>query len=156
MRVFALTVLLIAGVSFELAAQAVPYNIDRRPQPRGTVLDSLLPQVVGPFRRVSFAPRTPVPVNQILVLRYGAGADSILLAFRIPGRPEDAQASVKDARDKARGRKIDLKGADYDGGQDPSYFRTDRTMAWSRGGYYFSAEASSQGALDRFMPAFPF
>lgn len=156
MRNLALAVMLVCGVAFESGAQAVPYNIDRRPQPRGTLLDTLLPQTVGTFHRAPFTPHTPVPVNEILIVRYGAGADSVFLAFRVPGRPEDAQASVTDARDRARNRKIDLKTADHAAGEDPSYFRTDRLMAWSRGGYFFSADASSQGALDKFMLAFPY
>lgn len=156
MKCLVLAALVVAGLSRDLAAQAVPYGIDRRPQPRGTLLDTLLPQRVGPFRRAPFARRTPVPVNEILVVRYGSGPDSLSVAFRVPGRPEDAQAAVKRSRDEARDRKVELKGAEYVVKEDPSYFWTDRLMAWSRGGYFFSAAASSADALDKFMRAFPY
>lgn len=147
--------LLVAGISLDLAAQAAPYGIDRRPQPRGTILDSLLPQTIGSFRRAAFV-RTPVPVNEMLMVRYGSGTDSVAVGFRVPGRPEDARAGVRQSRDEARNRKADLKSAEYAVKEDPSYFHTDRLMAWSRGGYFFSAAASSVEALDRFMRAFPY
>ncbi len=156
MRSLVLAACLAAGLPLEAGAQVVPYGIDRRPQPRGTILDTLLPQSVGNFRRASFAPRTPVPVTETLLVKYGAGSDSVSIAFRVPGRPEDAQAGVRKRRDDARDRKLDLKGADYVANQDPSYFRADRVMAWSRGGYFFSADGSNPNALDRFMRAFPY
>ena len=46
--------------------------------------------------------------------------------------------------------------ADYVASGDPSYFQSERIMAWSRGGYYFFADAATPGALDRFMRAFPY
>ncbi len=155
MRTLMLAVLVVAGMSLHLSAQAAPYGIDRRPQPRGTILDTLLPQAIGSFRRAPFV-RTPVPVNEILVVRYGSGVDSVAVGFRVPGKPEDAQAGVRQSRDEARDRKADLKRAEYVVKEDPSYFHTDRLMAWSRGGYFFSAAASSVEALDRFMRAFPY
>lgn len=42
----------------------------------------------------------------------------------------------------------------FDG--DPSYYKTAKFMSWSRGGYFFYTDSSSQAALDRFMKAFPF
>ena len=109
----ALAAILVAGAASQLAAQSVPYGIDVRPQPRGTLLDSLLPRSVGPFRRAAFVPRTPIPVNEALKIDYGAGADTISLTFRIPGNPDDAQEGVKRAREDAKDRKIDVKGAEY-------------------------------------------
>ena len=153
---FGLLTLVPAGAALDLAAQGAPYGIDQRPQPRGTALDTLLPSVVGTFRRAAFAPRTPVPVTEEMVVRYGAGADSVSVAFRIPGRPEDAQAAVRTARDRAKARRIDVSHAAYVMSHDPSWFQTERLMAWSRGGYSFSAEAATREVLDRFMRAFPY
>ena len=155
-RAVALVALMGGGIGRAVLAQAVPYGIDRRPQPRGTVLDTLLPSAVGPFRRAAFAPHTAVPVTEELLVRYGAGADTVALSFRIPGRPEDAQAAVRAGRDRAKSRKVDIARADYVASGDPSYFQSERIMAWSRGGYYFFADAASPGALDRFMRAFPY
>lgn len=143
-------------MSTSLAAQTVPYGVDVRRQPRGTLLDSLLPRNVGEFRRVPFAPRTPVPVNEALSVEYGAGADTVSISLRIPGTPEDAQAGVKQVRDDAKDRKIDVKRAEYAPKQEPSYFHSERLIAWSRGGYFFCVEAPSRDALDRFMLAFPY
>jgi hypothetical protein len=151
-----LVAILVAGSASHLAAQSVPYAIDVRRQPRGTFLDSLLPRSVGPFRRAPFAPRTPIPDNEALKIDYGAGADTISLTFRIPGNPDDAQEGVKRAREDAKDRKIDVKRAEYVSRQDPSYFRAERLMAWSRGGYFFGVDAPSRDALDRFMLAFPY
>ena len=60
------------------------------------------------------------------------------------------------AREDAKDRKIDVKRAEYASRQDPSYFRAERLMAWSRGGYFFGVDAPSRDALDRFMLAFPY
>lgn len=152
----AIVALVGGGICRGVQAQAVPYGIDRRPQPRGTVLDTLLPSTVGPFRRAAFAPHTAVPVTEELLVRYGAGTDTVALSFRIPGRPEDAQAAVRAGRDRAKVRKVDMVRADYVASGDPSYFQSERIMAWSRGGYYFFADAPTPGALDRFMRAFPY
>jgi hypothetical protein len=95
-----------------------------------------------------------VPVNEELVVKYGAGRDSVAVSFNIPGLREDAQAAVRVRRDRARTRGSDRTPSVT--GHDPSYFRGDRLFAWSRGGYYFAADASSPEALDRFMQAFPY
>jgi hypothetical protein len=49
--VLVVAALAVGGIARNLFAQTAPYGIDRRPQPRGTVLDTLLPSTVGPFRR---------------------------------------------------------------------------------------------------------
>lgn len=139
-----------------LAAQDTPYAIDRRPQPRGTVLDTLLPSAVGPFSRPALRPQTPVPVNDELQVRYGAGADSVVLSFRIPGLPEEAQAAVRARGQRASARRADPGQRRSVTGHDPSYVRGDRLFVWSRGGYYFATAASSEDALERFMRAFPY
>ena len=151
----ALVVALVLTIVVPLTAQGIPYGVDRRPQPRGTVLDTLLPVAVGPYRRASFAPRTPVPVTEELRVGYGAGRDSVTVGLRIPGRPEDAQSVVRGARARAGSRKPD-QGRDESFGADPSFVRTDRSLAWSRGGYYFSVEAATHESFDRFMQAFPY
>jgi hypothetical protein len=156
MRTLLLAALLVIGSSLDLSGQSAPYGIDRRPQPRGSLVDSLLPRSVGQFRRAPFAPGTPVPVNEPLTVSYGAGPDSVVLAFRIPGAPDEAQAAVRRSRDDVMARHGDVRGAVYVERSDPSFYHSDRVMAWSRAGYFFDARASSAAALDRFMQAFPF
>jgi hypothetical protein len=135
---------------------AAPYGVDARPAPTGTDLRVLLPERVGEFRRAALPSGATPPTDEDLVVNYVAAGDTISFGFSIPGSPRDAWEGVRTTRAEAIKTGIDVRRAAYVLRRDPSYFRTDRFMAWTRGAYFFYADASSPAALDRFMRAFPF
>ncbi len=134
----------------------VPYGIDKRPMPRGEDPNVLAPATVGEFKRPAFPKGTKTPSDEDLTVEYKAGGETVSFGFSIPGTPEDAREGVKFTREEAIQSKVDRKGEQYSFDGDPSYYRTAKFMSWSRGGYFFYADASSPAALDRFLKAFPF
>ena len=139
-----------------VVATEVPYGIDRRPMPQGTALEALVPPSVGAFRRPPLPTGATPPTEEDLTVSYNAGQDSVDFGFSLPESAADAQAAVTTTREDAVASKVDLRRSQYSVGKDPSYFKTERFMAWSRGRYFFYAHASSPAALDRFMQAFPY
>jgi hypothetical protein len=153
-----LLVLLPARVAaqVERPKSGVPYDVDKRPQPQGSDLAILLPVHVGAFTREPLPADTKPPSNEDLNVHYVAGGDSIFVGFSLPDNAADAQAAVTTTRDEAGTSKEDLKAASYRVGKDPSYFKAGKFMSWTRGRYFYYADANRPSALDRFMRAFPF
>jgi hypothetical protein len=137
-------------------AQSAPYGLDKRPQPRGSNLDSLLPSRVGAFERPALPPDARLKSDEDLNVSYHAGADSVFVGLSLPESPEDAHDAVETTRAEAIASKVDMTGASHRVGQDPSWFKTATFVSWSRGPYFFYVHASSAGALDGFMRAFPY
>jgi uncharacterized tellurite resistance protein B-like protein len=141
-----------------LAGAAVPYGIDKRPMPQGVDLEQLLPERVGDFRR------DPIPVPQDIYhaqiyADYRTEGFGIFMELGICKDPAIAQGGVKTAIAETDGEgEVLAQSVDT----DPSYYKlfSERIafLAWSRGDYYFSADAQSgkDRALDAFMEAFPF
>jgi hypothetical protein len=133
-----------------------PYGVDTRPAPAGTDPRVLAPERVGAFRRAPLPRAATLPVGEDLVVEYVAAGDTVSLGFSIPGSARDAWEGVRVTRAEAIRSGIDVRRAAYVLRRDPSYFRTDRFMSWTRGAYFFYAGANGPAALDRFMRAFPF
>jgi hypothetical protein len=159
--------LLVAGLLLPapamLVAQAgsrhgagVPFDIDQRPQPQGSDLATLLPLQVGPFTRAPLPADARLRSDEDLNTTYTAGGDSIFVGFSLPESLADAHAAVTTTRDEAIASKVDVRGTSYRVAKDPSYFKTEKFMAWTRGRYFYYVDANRLGALERFMQAFPY
>lgn len=158
----ALTIALQALVARATLAQAgaAPFNLARRPMPTGEAAADLLPAMVGPFRRDALPPYARVPGDGELHATYRRGADSVRFGVSVPGNAGAARAAIASAaqhtRDQLRrsGRQGDLPRIMQDLQGDPAYVAVGDFIAWSRGGYFFAARASSPHALSSFMQAF--
>lgn len=135
---------------------SVPFDVDKRAMPAGRDLEKLLPNRVGEFTRPDFEPGARASEDEDLIITYMAGDDSVVVAFSIPGTASDAQEGVKTTHREAVATGLDLRNELYSVGSEPSYFRLARFMSWSRGGYFFYADAATPDALGRFMRAFPY
>ena len=129
-----------------------PYDLASRPLPPNPLAETLVPATVGDFTRNSLG-----PVSGAQQGAYSAGGLQVVLRAALYGSVEEAQAQVE-----AVGRLPgDFTTRTIVTGQDPSFVQTVRAdgrarLTWSRGPYYFDAQAASQAALDRFMQAFPY
>ena len=91
-----------------------------------------------------------------LNVEYAAGSDSVFVGASLPESEADAYDAVKTTRDEAVAGGERVAGAEFRVGKNPGYFRTAKFIAWTRGRYFFYADASSAAALARFMEAFPY
>ena len=142
-----------AGV---FAQKTPPFGIDRRPQPAGTDLNVLLPKRVGVFEREDFPAGLKAPTDEDLNVEYRAGKDSTFFGFSIPGTEKDAREAVRVTRAEAIQTGLSLKGELYEIKKNPCFFKIAAFMSWSRGGYFFYAQANSPAALESFIKAFPY
>ena len=123
--------------------------------------DILLPRQVGPYARRPFPRGLRVGIED-LNADYTDGRSTVNVGISITEKPKDAHTAIRTLRQEALGqRKRDgVKGAEarmYESiGTEPSFYKFDDFIAWSRGGYLYYAKASSAAALDRFMEGFPF
>lgn len=164
MRAFAAAlVFTVAVVSLAVAQSGPgPYGIAQRPMPQGTDLEKLLPRKVGTFTRAALPAGTKTPVSEDLNIDYVSGSDKVNVGFSIPGNPTDAHEAIKISKDEAvgtlkqAGKANLLKQAEESIGTPTSYYKVGDFIAWSRGGYFFYAKATSVASLDAFMKAFPF
>jgi hypothetical protein len=136
--------------------RVIPFAVNERPMPSGISLETLVPSTVGTFKREALPEGAKPPTDEDLNVTYSSGANSIFFGFSIPERAADAQEAVKVTRDEAIASKISLKNQQYWVGSDPSFFRIEAFMSWSRGNYFFYAKANSTGALESFMRDFPY
>jgi hypothetical protein len=147
--------------SGEMGQAAVPYSIDKRPMPEGEDPEVLLPQQVGAYSRTTI----DVPEN----LRH----QSIDAYYRLPRRfalfrsKIYVQLGICDDRSAALKALATAKaetGAEFPDSPElfcdetnPSFFKTDDFMAWTRGRYYFGVYAEGgEAELDAFIEAFPY
>lgn len=145
-----------------------PYGIDTRPMPTGVNLDQLLPKQVGGYTRTKLelstnrnvAPTAVQIDGDSLYATYRSGGDEIFLEFAVASSAHDAQATLDTAAGEVSGGfPTDPRVSSI--GTEPSYLKvTDSDgafIAWTRGGYYFSASAKNgESALDAFMQVFPY
>ncbi|HEX7295048.1 MAG TPA: hypothetical protein VF251_04790 [Pyrinomonadaceae bacterium] len=145
-----------------------PYGIEKRPMPSGLDLDALLPKEVGPYTRTLLERSdqrgvTPTSIEvdgSSVYATYKAGDKEIFVEFGVTANPENAQSIL----DTAAGETTDKFPTDPRFGSigtEPSYLKVNNEsgafFAWTRGGYYFSANAKGGEAdLDAFMNAFRF
>jgi hypothetical protein len=133
---------------------SVPFELDKRVMPVGRDLEKLLPKNVGEFTRHDF--ELSRPEDEDLNVTYRSGDDLIVVGLRLPGTDDDAQDGVRATRREALIAGLDLSNGLYSVGSEPSYLRLPAFMSWSRGSYFFYADAATPDALSRFMRAFPY
>jgi hypothetical protein len=145
-----------------------PYGIEKRPMPSGLNLDELLPKQVGPYSRTLLemsAQRGVQPTSieidgNSVYATYRNGAAEIFMEFAVSSSAKNAQATL----DTAAGETSNQFPTDPKYGSiatEPSYLKVNNEsgafFAWTRGGYYYSANAKKgEAALDTFMQAFPY
>jgi hypothetical protein len=141
------------------ATASIPYRIDQRPLPSGEEPDVLLPVEVGPFRR-AWVDRRNDRRNMPIYAQYESDDGEIFVELGIHDDPAKAQQGVKTAQAETEAEfpdafvQISLE-------TEPSFFKTSTQlgafMAWTRGGYYFSAHAQNgEPVLNRFVDEFPY
>jgi hypothetical protein len=148
---------------------SAPYGIESRPMPAGTDLDHLLPKLVGPFTRTSLerseqrgtTPTTLEMDGNSVYATYKNGEKEVFIEFSVASSPEKAQSG----RDVVVG---DANEGIYPSDSRFGSFRTEPSylkvvnksgafFAWTRSGYFISANAKSgENDLDAFMAAYPY
>jgi hypothetical protein len=158
----AVTSLFMCGASLTHAqSQAVPYQLDKRPMPKGQDLETLLPRKVGTFTREAFPAGTKPSDSEDVNIDYKAGDEVINVGFSIPGAA-DAHEGIRTAKTetiaelKRLRRAKEIATAQEQIGKPTSYYKVADFIAWTRGGYFFYAKAKNAAALDAFMTAFPY
>jgi hypothetical protein len=147
---------------------SAPYGIEKRGMPSGLNLDQLLPKQVGPYTRTLLEKSeqrgvTPTSINvdaNSVYATYTVGGREVFVEFAVNSNAENAQSAL----DVAAGEVTDKFPTDPRFGSigtEPSYLKVDNEsgafFAWTRGGYYFSANAKGGAAdLDAFMQSFPY
>ena len=144
------------------------FAIEQRPMPAGEDLDTLLPMLVGPFRRSRMDHPQEVR-NELIEAQYrfcggtvSGDEDHIFVTAGIYDHPNDLQEAIDIVQAEISHFEV-LPGDQASLNTKPSFFRTitprEVFMAWTRGNYYFTASARSKKAeknLGRFMEAFPY
>ncbi len=145
-----------------------PYGIEKRPMPSGLDLEQLLPKQVGPYTRASVerasnqgTQATSVDVDgDSIYARYRSGTKEIFVEFAVASSASNAQSTLAVAAGDAVGGVFPTDPRFGSMGTEPSYLKVVNSdgafIAWTRGGYYFSASTKSEGDLDAFMQAFPY
>jgi hypothetical protein len=148
---------------------SAPYGVESRPEPTGTDLDKLLPKQVDGYTRVSLekseqrgtAPTSIEVDGNGVYATYQKADREVFMEFSIASSAENAQSNwdvvVGDAN--AGVWPTDPKFGSFR--TEPSYLKVvndeDAFFAWTRGAYFFSADAKGgQADLDAFMNAFPY
>jgi hypothetical protein len=148
---------------------SAPYGIENRPMPSGTDLDQLLPKQVGPFTRVALErseQRSTTPTSletdgNSVYATYKNGDKEVFVELRVASSSEKAQAGwdgvVGDANEGIYPN--DPRFGSFR--TEPSYLKVvnknDAFFAWTRSGYFISADAKSgENDLDAFMAAYPY
>jgi hypothetical protein len=124
--------------------------------PEGDDPDKLLPPQVGEFVRESVQP--PRGIQQSTYAHYRCGAATVFFELHLGDDADGAREGVFNAK-----RETDAEFPDSDERSvcsletDPSYFKYAGLMAWTRGRYFFLANAKGGEAdLDKFMGSFPY
>lgn len=140
----------------------IPYGIDIRPLPVSDDIDHLLPRQIGTFQRSE--PRGDV--YDLTYAEYTDGHNQICMSIAVCESPEAARNGIDIAQ---------LESADVtefvetiSAGTEPSFLKSRinnprmgamgkmTVFMWSRGRYYFDANAPTTDLLDSFMNQFPF
>jgi hypothetical protein len=156
-----LAVIATVAVTAAVAAQSVPYQLDKRPMPKGQDIETLLPRKVGTFTREAFPAGTKPSASEDLNIDYKSGSEVINVGFSVPGAV-DAHEAIRIAKGetigelKRLGRAKEITTAQEQIGKPTSYYKVADFIAWARGDYFFYAKAKNAAALDAFMTAFPY
>jgi len=147
---------------------AAPYGIERRPMPTGLNLDELLPKQVGPYTRALLEKSnqrgvTPSSIEidgNSVYATYLAGSKEIFVEFSVTSTAENAQTGLDVAATEVTDEfPTDPRFGSI--GTEPSFLKvindSGAFYAWTRGKYYFSANAKGGVAdLNAFMDSFPY
>jgi hypothetical protein len=137
-------------------APAAPYAVSKRPLPTGSTVVTVLPSKVGKFVRDSIPQSTAIPSDEDFNTTYKAGNSEVFVGLSRPGSVKDVQEGVRVTHQEAvADRSIDRTGERLCIGSDMSFYKLKNFYSWSRGDYFFYAQASDSKALDAFMAAFP-
>jgi len=132
----------------------VPFGIDQRPMPSGSDLSALIPTIVGSFQRKPLDDDVRQQPNETPTFAvYSNGPDAIFFGVRLAEDSGDARNDVVQSRLSSN---MSSSEESFSAGTEPSYYRVPQLMTWSRGRYFFYAQANRQSALDTFMRAFPY
>jgi hypothetical protein len=142
--------------AYAAPADAIPFQIDQRPMPSSEDLETLLPARVGPFQRAAIRERG---LDNPIYAEYHSQHGEIFVELGICRDESEARRAVEtskaetDAEFPDAAQRLSLN-------TEPSFFMTDTPrgafMSWTRGRYYFSAHASGETDLNRFVGAFPY
>jgi len=149
-------------------AGSAPYGIERRPMPTGLELDKLLPKQVGPYERVMLEKSQQ---RGTIAESISVDGDGVYATYRNDDKEVFVEFSVASSAEYAQSS-WDVVVGDANKGvypTDPHFgsFRTEPSylkvvnndgafFAWTRGGYFITASAKSEAALDAFINAFPY
>ena len=138
-------------------ANSAPYGVAARPEPSGALAAQILPAKVGRFVREDIPKTAPVSSNEDFNATYRSGKDSIFIGLSRPGSDADLKEAVRTSRqDAVSDKNIDRTGELYCIATAPYFYKIPDFMAWTRGPYFFYADANSPAVLAEFMRAFPY
>jgi hypothetical protein len=138
-------------------AKSIPYGIVARPEPKATEVAGILPPNVGRFTPDDIPASTAVPADEDFNVTYRSGKDSIFIGLSCPGSTADLKEAVRTSRDDAvSDPSIDRTGELFCIASVPFFYKIPDFIAWTRGPYFFYADASSPEVLAEFIKAFPY
>jgi hypothetical protein len=141
------------------SAGRVPYKIDERAMPSGEDVENLLPARVGAYHRESVEVPEDLGTSSIYA-QYRSDSAEVFVELGICGDSASAQRAIQTAKAETDAEFSDApKQCSLD--SEPSFLKANTRrgafMAWTRGGYYFSAHTrAGEEVLDQFMEAFPY
>ncbi len=151
--------MLILPPTLPAPAPQVPFNVDRKPLPKGQDWASLLPLQLGPYHRDSLKPPTPAMDGEA---RYSGKGQSFFILFGQAHDAKDLEAvftTIENESRQAPGEAIEPEQVSM---KAPHRFvlrvsKRGAFFAWTRGTYYFSIEAKEgKAALQAFAGTFPY
>jgi hypothetical protein len=138
-------------------AKSIPFGIAARPEPSAAGVAAILPPKVGRFTREVIPAGAAVPADEDFNVTYQSGKDSIFIGLSRPGSTADLKEAVRTSREDAvSDSRIDRTGELYCVTSAPFFYKIPDFIAWTRGPYFFYADASSPAILAEFMKAFPY
>ena len=138
-------------------AKTIPYGISARSEPKAAEAGGILPPKVGRFMRDDIPANTAVPADEDFNVTYRSGKDSIFIGLSRPGSTADLKEAVRTSREDAvSDSSINRTGEIYCIASPPFFYKIPDFIAWTRGPYFFYADASSPAVLAEFMKAFPY
>lgn len=141
----------------ERCAGQEPYATHSRPLPTARKAAMLLPRTIGGFTREDVGPQVPVPSDEDLNVTYKSGKKQVFIGISIPGALKDRQEAVRVTWQEAvADSSIDRTGERLCLGKDMSFYKLRNFYSWTRGEYFFYAQASDAKTLDQFIAQFPY
>jgi hypothetical protein len=138
-------------------AKTIPFGLAARPEPSSDVASQALPRKIGRFVREDVPEGDVIPADEDLNVTYRSGKDSVFMGISLPGKPADLKEAIRTShQDVVADKSIDRTGELYCVVSAPYFYRIPDFIAWTRGRYFFYADASSPNVLTEFMQAFPY